>query len=375
MSETSPVASDHEIRISADSHMAEPFDLWEKRLPAKLRDRAQRYPSGRYGAGLHLRAGGWDPAARLKDIAADGISAEVLYPTLGKDMYRQGKHPDPELTEASAHAYNDWMIEFCQEAPDRLWGQAEIVLWDIDHAVQELRRSKKSGLRGATIWMIPPEGLSFASDHYERFWAAAQDLEMPVSMHINQGFGPYGADRDSLRGDFVESVAFTCGGHKAIAMQALTEIICSGVLERYPGLKIVMAELEVGWIPFWLEDVDRRFLKSREHSRFPLLPSEYFNRQIYATFTQDEVGGFLLQRWGADNFMWSNDYPHPGCIWPHSDEVIALTLSHLSPEIRAKALCENAARLYGMPIPAPMPRLEPTDKDAIWERPWIRHRG
>ncbi len=371
MSEASRVVDEQEIRISADSHMAEPFDLWEKRLPEELRERGQHYPKARYGAGLHLRPGGWDPAARLKDMAADGISADVLYPTLGKDMYRQGKHPDPELTEASARAYNDWMIEFCQEAPDRLWGQAEICLWDMDRAIDEMQRTKRAGLKGATIWMVPPDGLPFTSDHYERFWAAAQDLAMPVSMHINQGFGPYGADRDSLRGGIVESVSFTCGGHKAIAMQVLTEIICSGVLERYPRVKVVVAELEVGWIPFWLEDVDRRFLKSREHTRFPLLPSEYFKRQIYATFTQDEVGGYLLQRWGADNFLWSNDYPHPGCIWPYSDEVIALTLSHLGPATRAKVLYQNVAQLYGMPVPAPMPRQPLTDPETVWERPWI----
>ena len=372
MSETRLVGTEAEIRISADSHMAEPFDLWEKRMPENLRDRAQRYPNLRYGQGLHAREGGRNPAVRLQDMAADGISAEVLYPTLGKDMYRRGY--DAELAEASAHAYNDWMIEFCQEAPDRFWGQAEICLWNIDLAIREMERAKENRLVGATIWMIAPDDLPFTSDHYDRFWAAAQDLEMPVSMHINQGFGPYAIGPYGLQRapTFVEAVSSTCGGHKTIIMQTLTELMCSGVFERCPRLKLVVAELEVGWIPFWLEDMDRRWLKSKGHEQFSLLPSEYFHRQIYATFTQDEVGGFLLQKYGADNFMWSNDYPHPGCIWPYSDEVIDLTLSELSTEVRAKVLRENVAQLYGMRIPAPMPRQAPPDMDRVWPRPWIR---
>ena len=85
------------------------------------------------------------------------------------------------------------MIDFCSEAPDRLWGQAEIALWDIDNAIAEMERCRKAGLVGATIWMVPPEDIPFSTDHYDRFWAAAQDFAMPVSMHINTGFGRYEA--------------------------------------------------------------------------------------------------------------------------------------------------------------------------------------
>jgi uncharacterized protein len=357
-----------ENRISADSHMAEPLDLWQQRMPERHRENALRFRHHEIGKGQYAREGGWDPRERLKDMAADGVSAEVLYPTRGKEIFRQGC--EPEIAQISAHVYNDWMVEFCQEAPDRLWGQSLICLWDIDHAVRELEWSRKSGLRGASIWMIPPEGLPFDSNHYERFWSAAEELEMPISMHINQGFGEYAEGLDRGAG-IVESVKRTCGGHKKIAMDVLTEFICSGVFERHPRLKLVLAELEVGWIPFWLEDMDRRFLKSREHGKFSLLPSEYFSRNIYATFTQDRAGGYLIGLYGEDNFLWSNDYPHPGCIWPYSDTVIEKTLGHLDPSVRRKVLCENVAQLYGMPIPEPMPRQPAPDMEAVWGRLWI----
>ena len=367
MSESS---SDQEIRVSADSHVSEPPDLWEKELPAKFRERAPRFPRVRRGVGLHARAGGWDPAERLKDMAADGISAEVLYPTLAKGIYEQCGH-DPELAQACDRVYNDWMISFCRESPDRLWGQAHIGLWNIDYAIKELERCKKAGLRGATLWIIPPEGLPFTSDHYERFWSAAEELEMPVSMHINSGFGFY---LERHFEDRVETVLRQSYGHKVVAMKALAELILSRALERHPRLQLVIAEYEVGWIPFWLEDLDRKFGRGKDLG-LPQLPSVYFNRQVYATFMQDGVGGFLLQRWGADNFLWSNDYPHGGGIWPYSDDVIENTLAHLRGETRAKVLGQNVARVYGMPIPEPMPRQPAPDTEALWSRPWLKKKG
>ena len=249
-----------------------------------------------------------------------------------------------------------------------------ILPWDIESAVLEMERCRKAGLIGATTWIIPPDGLPFKSEHYERFWAAAQDLDMPVTMHINQGFGMY-VDRRINPIDEIEAIRLTCQGHKLNGMNAFTEIICSGVLERYPRLKVIVAELEVGWIPFFVQDLDRRFIKSKlyKEGTVPLLPSEYFNRQCYSTFTSDEVGGHLLERWGSDNFMWSNDYPHPGSIWPHSSEVIDHTLGHLNPETMAKVLRENVARVYGMPVPEPMPAEDAPDMEERWgERAWIQ---
>jgi predicted TIM-barrel fold metal-dependent hydrolase len=347
--------------------------MWESRSEEKFKSRALHYGAGERGFRGGALEGGRDPVARLKDMAADGITAEVIYPTTTKDIFLHQGH-DPELAEASARVYNDWMIEYCQEAPDRLWGQALILLWDIEGAILEMERCRKAGLIGATTWIIPPEDLPFKSPHYERFWAAAQDLDMPVSMHINQGFGMY-VDRRTGPIDEVESIRLTTQGHKLNGMNVFTEIICSGVLERHPRLKVIVAELEVGWIPFFIQDLDRRFIKSKLYKggEVPLLPSEYFARQCYSTFTSDEVGGHLLDRWGMDNFMWSNDYPHPGSIWPYSDEVIARTLGDLSSETQAKVLADNVARVYGMPIPEPMPRTEAPDMEELWgKREWIQ---
>ena len=62
------------------------------------------------------RPGGWDPLERQADMVTDGVAAEVLYPSLGLGLYCV---EDAELQEALFRAYNDWIIEYCQVAPDR----------------------------------------------------------------------------------------------------------------------------------------------------------------------------------------------------------------------------------------------------------------
>ena len=378
MSDTNTTANSPEIRISGDSHVSEPIDLWETRMPAKFRERAMRFPKVHYGSHNHIRPGGWDPNERLKDMAADGMSAEVLYPTLEKSIYERfyTEPVDVELAKATERVYNDWMIEFCQVAPDRLWGQAAISLWDIDYAIAEMQRTHEAGLPGVAIWVAPPDELPWTGDHYERFWSAAEELGVPMGMHINVGFGAYvnrlGEHRFEDRFATVSRQAY---GHKVVAMKTVAELILSGVLERHPRLKIVLAEFEVGWIPFFLEDLDRKIGRGKSLG-LKMLPSEYFSRQIYSTFMQDGVGTFLLQRWGADNFIYSNDYPHAGGIWPYTDDTIELTLRTLPEDTRRKVLGETLAKVYGKLAPTPMERRPaPENTDEIWSRPWLKKAG
>jgi predicted TIM-barrel fold metal-dependent hydrolase len=347
-----------EQRISADSHMTEPPDLWEKRLPAALRDRAPRFATRDDPASGRVRAGGWDPYERLKDQAHDGISAEVLYPTRGALAWVVG---DVGLEEACCRTYNDWMIEFCSVAPQRFWGLAMISLWDIGHAVQELERCRKAGLRGATIGLLPAPELPYSSEHYERFWAACQELAMPVNMHINSGPGRRQFSPQERSGLMPDGAV----GHKWECMHAIGNLIAAGVLERYPGLRLVAAEAGVGWIPFFAQEFDYYQVSFAPSSAgvgrqrdIPRPPSAYIYGQVYGAFIRDAVGCKLLPEYGLDTFMWSNDYPHSACLWPGATRFIAQDLGHLRPEDRAKVLCLNAARLYNdgqLPPPADPP--------------------
>ncbi len=344
---TSTTVQTAEMRVSADSHMGEPLNLWVENLPAKYRDRALRWPNLKeFETNHHLRAGCWDPHARLEDLAFDGTSAEVLFPTQGADAWRVG---DVELEEACIRVYNDYMIDFCRVAPDRFWGLAMISLWNTDHAVAELERCRNEGLRGASIWIAPPADLPYSKKHYERFWDAAQALNMPLAMHINARAwnAPVYVSGDQS----VVRTLHSINGHKFDAMSSLGHLIAGGVLERYPRLNFLVAEIGCGWIPFWLQEFDH-YQQARRP--LPMKPSDYFWRQVSSTFISDAVGCRMLRECGQDSFMWSSDYPHPACTWPDSGIVIEEDLGHVDAEVRAKVVWGNVARIFndGRP-PAP----------------------
>lgn len=339
-----------DLLFSSDSHVMEPPETVRSRVPKTLRDDAPRFPELRVGEGFQTHPGGSDPQQRLKEMATDGVSGEVLYPTYALSLFAMEK---ADLQEACVRAYNDWLIEYCQVAMDRLIGVPMISTYNVDHAVQELERCAKAGLRGALLWEVPPKEMSFTTDHYERFWAAAQEMEMPVSLHILTGFG-YSRNREERKG--IERYRGSVNLKLAEAADSLMDIVFSGVLERYPRLKVVLVENEIGWIPYVLEQWDYYFNRHRPVAPLTIdkRPSEYFSRQVYATFFNDSVGTHLLSWWGVDNCMWSNDYPHANSTWPHSREVVARDLAHLTPEARAKLLRENVARLYNIAIPEAM---------------------
>jgi predicted TIM-barrel fold metal-dependent hydrolase len=356
-----------DVRISADSHVAEPLDLWETRFPAALRDRAPHFNS--LPTTSHTRAGGWDPELRIKDMAVDYITAEGLYPSLGG---RGLDIEDDVLAEAIATAYNDWLAEFCQYAPDRLWGLAVIPLWNVAYALKELERAKKMGLVGSSIWMAPPASLPFYSPHYERFWSVSEELQMPVSLHINTGFGPF---MERPVSGSIEGVAFRAHGHAAVGKEALTQIILAGVLDRHPRLKVIVAEINMGWVPFWLQELDENTQRyahrasgsaMNDIAKLDMLPSEYYARQCYSTFMDDTVGAYQVARWWHHTAMWSTDYPHWNGIWPKGTEVLNRTLTPLSPEQRYDVVCGNVARLYNKPVPPPLPHSDYVPAKEEW---------
>lgn len=370
-----------EIVVSADSHVIEVPDLWEKGMPPSFKERAPKvyfdekrdawmfgspdvapqavgglFMAGRKPeeintfrkAGFSVaRQGGWDPIARLKDMERDGVLAEVLYPSLGLGLYCV---EDATLQEALFRAYNDWLIDYCSKVPNRLFGIALLSMFNIENAIVEMERCKQNGMSGSMIWQVPHPGFPFSSPHYERFWAASQELEMPVHLHILTGFG------ESMKRQTSKGIQrYRIGVNQTREIEdALFDVIFSGVLERYPRLKIVSVENEIGWMPFWLGQCDKAFRRHRaiEPLAIDKAPSEYFYRQVFATFFNDHVGGRLFSWWGADNCMWSNDYPHQNSTWPNSRAVIKRDMGDLAATDRKKLLCGNVAKLYSLKLPA-----------------------
>jgi predicted TIM-barrel fold metal-dependent hydrolase len=369
--------------ISADSHVNEPADLWEQRLDKKYRDRAPKMvhnPEGLrpgsylivegippihqaqgMGAGKKpeelpkffqestyedVRPGGWDPAERLKDMDIDGVAADVIYTTLG---FRLFWLEDQEFQRACFRAYNDWLADYCSYAPDRLAGLAMITLYDIDEAVKGLRRCASIGLKGAMIWCSPPEDLPYSDPRYDPFWAAAQDLNMPLSLHSITGWGP--ESRLVVKSPLDRYVRSTVLCHEV--QRSLTTLIFSGVMERFPNLKFVSGENEVGWLAYLIQRLDQaqdeyRYLYP---TTLTMKASGYFHRQFYATFIDDPVGVACREYIGVDNIMWSSDYPHTVSTWPNSMEVVERDLKGVPEDEKEKIIRGNAAKLYGFKLP------------------------
>jgi predicted TIM-barrel fold metal-dependent hydrolase len=231
--------------VSADSHVMEPTDLWEKNLPPSLKEKYPKFPA-RNSPGE--KPGGWDPIARIDEMEVDGVSAEVLYPTLGLRLFAL---EDPELQEACFRIANDWLIEYCKAVPGRLVGIPMISLYNIKNGIKELERCKEEGLVGCLIWQVPPEHLPFTSDYYDPFWEAAQDMNMPVNLHILTGFNYSRFERTGL-----DTYRTAVNTKLTDAANSLFDIVFGGVLARFPRLKLVYVENEVAWLPFFVHEWD-----------------------------------------------------------------------------------------------------------------------
>ena len=310
--------------ISSDSHVFEPADLWTSRIEPKYRDRAPRMvhrdedntdwwvcdglkgTSGASGGGQagkrfedpatlsfagsadQIRPGGYIPEEHAKDMDIDGIDVGILYPTNGLLLYSL---PDGQLLTAIFKAYNDWIAEFCKAIPSRLKGIAVLNTDDVPVAVKEMQRCHKMGLIGAMITVYPTEERPYALPEYEPLSATAQDLGMPLSLHI-------GTNRAAPGQPFVDiesagAAALTNVDHWV--RMSLSHMIFSGVFERYPKLRVGSVEMELSWALHFLDRLDYNYTQRPPTGDWytfkeDMLPSDYFHRNIFLSFQDDALG-------------------------------------------------------------------------------------
>jgi uncharacterized protein len=371
--------------VSADSHVMEPGDLWLQRLDKKFRENAPRVaptengalffqaPGVRpfpvalgFGIGLngqqlhdHMakfkgyeesgRRSGWDPIERLKDQDVDGVGVEVMYTTLGMPLFGL---PDLEMQLECFRVYNDYVKEYCAAAPNRLYGIALTSLVDIGEGVKELKRCAAMGFKGVQIWGVSPADKPYYLEDYNPFWAAAQEHGMAVSLHVatgkNQAPAPSGPEMRLGSATQLMTRMDTIHG----IQRTLLAFIYGGVLDRFPGLKLVSAEHDAGWVAHLVHRIDRQYEKwaSANDKRLKLKPSDYMRRNVYVTFQDDPVAGITAKFYGEDNFMWGSDFPHSDATWPHSLAAIDRSMEGVPYYIRRKICSRNAARLYGMDL-------------------------
>ena len=358
--------------VSADDHINEPPDLWQSRIEARFREQAPKvvkYAGGDawtfegqtprpLGLGAvagkkfeeyktagvsyeEMRSGAYDPHARLKDMDLDNSHAQVIYP--GVALYTE-RIQDRELRLACIRAYNGWISEFCSTNPNRLLGVAVMPPSDPQAAAVELHRvAKFKGIGGCMVQAFPE--LRYSDPAYDSFWAAAQEVGLPVSFHIG-----------ALRGFKMEPRAGVGEAHMTISTMALVEIpalmIWCSVLQRYPGLKMVLVESGIGWLGYFVERLDNVYRRQRHWAKSIITapPSEYFHRQVFATFEEDFIGVQIRHSIGVDNILWASDYPHNDTTWPESVKTIEEHFRGVPEEEKRKIVCDNTARVYGISL-------------------------
>src|SRR5262245_18461058 len=124
-----------------------------------------------------------------------GVGGAVLYPTIGFHSYGIG---DAALLAAVLAAWNSWVADFCRGHADRLWGVGCVILDDVEAAIKELERCKGLGFPTVNI-PLKNEHESYGTKAFDRFWAASQDLDMPLSTHTGSLRGIHNNMRNPRR--------------------------------------------------------------------------------------------------------------------------------------------------------------------------------
>ena len=364
--------------ISADDHVFEPADLYTSRMEGKYRDRAPRVeridggdfwvceglnlvsmtPGSQTGVRLddpkklhrndtyeNVRKGGYDPDERLKDMDVDGVDVSVIYPSVGLLLYTL---PDSDFLTSAFKVYNDWLGEFCDAHPERLKGIAMLNVDDLGSAINEMQRCARMGLAGAMITQYPHEEHNYFSDEYDPLWAAAQDLDIPLSLHV--GTNRPGPGQEYGFGTGRLSAAYN-GNMDHWMRMSLSNMIYGGVFQRFPKLMMGSIEAELSWIPHYLDRLDYMYTQRAGRPGWyriteGMLPSDYFHRNVFVSFQEDSLGIRLRDIIGVDQLQWGSDYPHHESTWPYSQRILGEILADCTEEEKAKISGGNASKFY-----------------------------
>lgn len=360
--------------ISADSHMTEPHDLWEKTLGKQLGDRTPRILEewdgleGRFfftGSNAirlgdrekararirpsRLEEAGYLPEARVAYQEEEGVEAELLNPT---DMMHILQEEDRSLVRACCEVYNDWLADFCSYSPKRLLGVPLVPLDNLEWAMGELGRTWEKGMRGGPmINLEPPEGYPPYHDPiYDRFWGKVQEMGVPIVFHSITG-----RFRDPFH--FTDPVQLQRTGRGLFLLMGeimgvlSDEFIHGGILDRFPDLKVVCTEFEISWLPWFLGELDGHTvaIATRQGRSLPkrLPPSEYIKSQVWVSYIDDPYARHIIPLVGADRVIWGSDFPHPR-LGMGAQEIAARALEGLPRDDQELVVGGNAAGIWGL---------------------------
>jgi predicted TIM-barrel fold metal-dependent hydrolase len=389
--------------ISVDDHVVEPPNVWTDWLPARFREQgprivqdrcetiiqphsnAARYVKGGDGpivdwwvyedllrpipqvmacAGFppealtlaplpyaEMRPGCYDRDARLADMDINRTERSLCFPSFPRfagQTFLDAK--DKEVALASVRAYNDWMIEeWCGPTGGRLIPLCLVPLWDPHLAAAEVRRNAARGCRAVAFTELPVNlglpSLHDAERHWDPFLAACDETGTTINMHIGSGSRMPTTSPDAPSGVGVALTSLN-------AYMSMADWLLSGVMARFPNIKIAFSESQVGWMPFLLERVDSVYTKSGAWADLDPaitdLPSSYVPGRVYGCFFDDMVGVDARHQIGVGQLVFETDYPHQDSTWPNTMDVVAKIAARVTPAELEMLVRTNAIEMLSL---------------------------
>jgi predicted TIM-barrel fold metal-dependent hydrolase len=299
-----------------------------------------------------MRPGCFDPVERLRDMDLGHIDKSLCFPTFPRfcgQLFLEAD--DHDLAREGVRAYNRWMIEeWCGDSDGRLVPLIIVPLWDPVLAASEVRWAAEQGCHAVCFSEVPPRlGLpSIHSGQWDPFFAECARTGTTINMHIGSSSSMPVTSQDAPP---QVTTVLTFGNSSA----ALTDWLFSGILVRYPDLKIAFSEGQIGWVPYVLERADDVWQQHRgwQENSLPEPPSAYYYRNVFTCFFRDKAGVRLLDKVGEDNITFEADYPHTDSTWPDSRKVAEECLGGLTDAQVYKIVRGNALRMLSLPPDPP----------------------
>jgi predicted TIM-barrel fold metal-dependent hydrolase len=373
--------------VDCDTHITEAPDLFTSRAPAKFKDKVpfQKRVNGvdrwyvgdrNFGSlgGNVIRAdnnkllgrlafpkleqahpGGHLTKERLKAMDDMGVYAQICYQNSGVtqagSLMSLG---DNELAVEIIKMYNDASAERQVESNQRLFTLAHLPLWDQKALNSEARRVLDNGLKGFVLPDTPEKlGIpAFDQPYWAEFFELISERGAPINFHLNAATNPNDLVWETFAFEQKLSVVATMFSIGNAA--TLGNWMVSGMLDRYPKLKIGLIESGMGWVPFAVEALEHQFqemLPNKQRFNLQKKPWEYFRDHFWVTYWFEKVGPKqLLETIGVDKVLFETDFPHPTSLYPGVQDHVMETLGGYTPEIRKKVLETNAVKLYNLPF-------------------------
>lgn len=367
------------IIISVDDHAVEPADAFLRHYPEAKRDRAPRivdrngrdawcwndriYPTiglnavvgrARSEYGMEptrfdqLRAGCFNPKARVDDMNANGILGSLNFPTFPSfagNVFIAAAHSAPDEALMAVRAWNDWHVhDWCGAAPGRLIPMCLLPVWNMTATVAEMKRMSRLGVHALSFSDNPSlVGLpSIHSEYWEPFWKACVDHKMVINCHIGTGARAAHPSPESPIDAWITAMPISIANSAA-------DWTFASFWRRYPDLRMALSEGGIGWVPYFLERADFTFEHHHEWTFSDFggeRPSDVFKRHIICCFVDDQFGVKNLDFMNADMVTFECDYPHSDTLWPNAPEYLWASVDNLPPALIDKITHGNAMREY-----------------------------